>query len=388
MKDIEQLLRDSLRDAPTPVPTAADPVPLVDRRVRRARRLLGAGAAAGIALVAAGIAVPLALRNDGAAKVGIIPATHAPSPVPLQPLVPSVQTLAASGAAWVSTSDDGHVWYSTSPAGSSHLIELNAAGAQLHQSPIKAPGDLVVAGTGIIWVVGSDEGGKVLSRIAAYAPSGELLDSIDYPKDLLSYATQVNDDLYVVRSNDSGVFVERVTGVGGRLVTARVSVPGAETIAATAAGHVWVSTSTSLVQIEDTGTALRRGSTVPWSGPILGVVAGGHDVDAVWSYDGSRVVELSPALLRQGLSVAEGARIPVPRTPSWVVSNTARDVFVAMNDDPVEIFYFRGDKLGSGSADSIMEVAGGQVNAMIADPAGGVDVVDNSGQLLHWTPRH
>lgn len=386
MNDIEQLLRDSLRGAPTPVPSTADPIPSVERRVRRTRRILTAGAAAGVALLAAGIAVPLALRDGGAAEVRIAPASHAPSPLPSGPSAPNVTTLVASGANWVSTSADGHLWYTTSPAGSSSLVELNASGGQLHRSPIKSPGDLVVAGTDIVWVVGGDDGGDVRGRIAAYAPTGELLGSLDYPQDTLSYATQVDDDLYVVRSNGSGTFVERVTGVGGRLVATSVSLPGAETITATAAGNVWVSTSTSLVRVVDTGTALRLGATVAWAGPILGVVAGGRDVDALWSYDGSRVVELSPALLRQGTSVAEGARIPVPREPSWVVSSTARDVFVAMNDGPVEIFHFRGDQLGSGKAGSIMEVAGGRVDVMAADPAGGVVFVDDSGQLLRWQP--
>src|SRR4051812_31548352 len=113
MNDIEELLRESLRSAPTPQPRVTDPVAAIERRANRARAFIVGGAVAAVAVVTAAIVVPLQLANraDGPSRVGSI-ATQPPAVKDNQP------QLWAKGGSVLVTSGDWFLWNLHADSGS------------------------------------------------------------------------------------------------------------------------------------------------------------------------------------------------------------------------------------------------------------------------------
>src|SRR3954453_6440720 len=103
--DIEELVRDALAATPMASPTT-DPLAALDRRVRRARRRLAAGAGVVAAVIVAAVVVPVAfLGGNGSPKsVGVV---RHPTPKPGTPA--GTTTLWQDGAIWVSDAD-GQQW--------------------------------------------------------------------------------------------------------------------------------------------------------------------------------------------------------------------------------------------------------------------------------------
>src|SRR5207237_10460451 len=50
------------------------------------------------------------------------------------------------------------------------------------------------------------------------------------------------------------------------------------------------------------------------------------------------------------------------------------------------LYYYSPDALGAGETPVTASIKGVQVITMMADPTGGVDYVDDQGQLIRWGP--
>lgn len=389
MNDLEQMLRDALHDAPPVTPMTPDPVSVVSRRVRRIRLVL-AGATAAAAVVVAVVVVPLANVADRGADE--IQPLKTPTAGPSATALPAgTSVLWPTGADWVSVSPDGARWltYTDSSGRRTGLAEVDADGQVLHQvAQPPAPADRVYAGRTVVWVVGSDDGGDVLSRVSAYSTSGQLIATKALPTTLLTFAVVTGDDLYVQTGRDpatDGVARFRVNGTAVDETDVTLPDHQGNGIAVTANGAVWADTEKHLVQVEPTGSGLRVVDvTGQWP------LHGGDDAnnpDAVWSADGSRLIELTPGFLSSGLSVSEGNRIPVSGTPQLAATDARGDLYVVTKE--ATLYAFAAATLSDGAAKPFagVDVEGGAA-FMVADPAGGVDYVTGDGRLLHWNPAH
>ena len=57
-----------------------------------------------------------------------------------------------------------------------------------------------------------------------------------------------------------------------------------------------------------------------------------------------------------------------------------------MNVPGSGLYFYSPDSLGSGETPVTASIKGVQVIAMSSDPVGGVDYVDDQGNLIHWQP--
>lgn len=388
MSDLEQLLRDALHDAPPVAPATPDPVAAVNRRVRRARLSVAAVTAA-VAAVAVAVVVPFAgTGRSGEQKVQPL-GTPTPTPSATSSLPANTTALWTTGGAnWASVSPTGTRWLTYFDKGGRllSLAQVDSDGHAVHQATPPAPAGEVYAGSSVVWVVGSDQGGNILSRVSAYSTSGQLVATKAFPTTLLSFAVVKGDDLYVQTGDDPAKDgVARLRVQGNAIDEADVTLPDHQGngIAVTANGAVWAETEKHLVEVQATATGLRLGHvTDAWS------LHGGNDAknpDAVWSADGSRLIELTPGLLSSGVSVAQGDRIPVSGTPQLATTDAAGNVYVLTKEET--LYAFAAATLGGGNPAPVAtaDVDGGAV-VLVADPAGGVDYVTGNGQLLRWDP--
>ena len=385
MTDLEQLLRDALQEAPPVAPASPDPVAAVTRRVRRVRLSVAAVTAAAAA-VAFAVVVPFAgTGSSGEQKVQPL---GTPTPSASSTLPADTTTLWASGADWASISPTGARWLTYFDKGGQvlSLAQVDSAGRVVHEAKPPAPAGEVYAGSSVVWVVGSDQGGNILSRVSAYSTSGQLVATKTFPTTLLSFAVVTGDDLFVQTGDDAGNNgVARLRLHGNAIDETDVALPDHQGngIAVTANGAVWADTEKHLVEVQATATGLRVGHvTDAWS------LHGGDDAknpDALWSADGSRLIELTPRLLSSGVSVAEGDRIPVPGTPQLATTDAAGNLYVLTKEGT--LYAFAAATLSSGGPAPVasVDVDGGAV-VLVADPSGGVDYVTGGGQLLRWDP--
>ena len=396
MTHIEDLVREALAATPATT-TTTDPLAALDRRVRRARRRLAVGAGVAAAAVAAAIVVPLAALGGGhdAGKVGVY---HPPTPKPSAPAGTSV--LWPSGTVWVSADSDGRRWllYNNGSVGHYYVGRLESGRVAMPRE-VPGPADYVVAGDNVIWVVGEGPGGSAPSRVSAIDTRTGTVATVTFGQDL-SLATTVGDSLYVdVLDNSSGTdSVDRVdldNGVIG--ITASVPVPAAGVIATSQQDHVWVQSSTGLVELIPTPTGVDKGVTVGWGGDVYGPTGDKDSMgsDSLWSFDGDRLIGLTPTLLLQGSSVAQGWRLNVAGKPTAVATAADGGLYVAVSQPSKYgkqvglqtglAYYSAQDVQGPGTAPTAT-LAGVQTTAIVADPAGGVDYLDDQGQLLRWDP--
>jgi hypothetical protein len=274
----------------------------------------------------------------------------------------------------------------TGPNGGTRLAQFVTNKMPRYRVHLPLPADMPVPGRSVVWVIGSDDGGNILSRVSAVTTAGRFVTTKAYPTELLTYSTVVGDDLYVVRGgNNAGAHVDRLSLVNGRIVTASAAVPMAENVMATKNGTVWAQTTSKLVQITNTGAGIGAGTSVSWRGEVVGAVTDGSASDALWAWDGSRLVQLSPALLTQGVSVAEGARLSIPGPVRVAISAPGGGVFVSVPDEP-RVYYYPPDQFGSGQPRPAAFLAGVKAITMCADPRGGVDILDSDDVVQEWNP--
>jgi hypothetical protein len=363
---MEELVRQALAETPTSTSTT-DPLAALDRRVRKARRWLAAGAGVAAAVVIAAVVVPIAVLSDG---------NGAPNRVQVSrfTLPPVVDVSAAPGQQpWVLI---GH---------GSDRYSIGQPGDSPGQSfDVKGPAQRLYAGDRVVWVVGSTRVTGVDTSTGDFTTS--TIDSGSYGD-----AATVGDSLYVTQGDQ----IERMTLIGGS-VTNSVGVVKAGEIAASQQGHLWVqSGSNKLVELIPTKWGMTKGATVDWTGDIYGPTGADSTGDDLWAYDGDRLIALAPKNLLAGVSVAEGWRLGVAGRPVAVATADDGGLYVAVSQPSAAgqqaglgdgIYYYApGDVHGDGGS-SGPTLFGVNTVALAADSSGGVDYVTDQGQLKHWDP--
>ncbi|HET6910606.1 MAG TPA: hypothetical protein VFH54_14825 [Mycobacteriales bacterium] len=394
MSDLEQMLRDALHETPTSAPRSADPIPAIERRVRRLR-VVAAVSLSAAAAVAAAVVVPMSVGTSGHARVQILDTTPTPAPSPTPSASANVTggpqpTLVWMGANWVASAPSGLPWMlyddGSGADGGTRIARLTPpqpqAGAQ-----VQTPADQVLPGQDVVWVVGATHGGTTMSRVDAMSTSGAPIASKALPGELLSSATVTGDDLYVVRGGSSATaHVDRLQMVGGRIETATVAVPQAKQVVATAGGEVWAQTPSHLVRITSTGSGISTSTTVIWSGDIIGTDQRTGD-QAFWTWDGSRVVQLTPSLLSAGSSVAQGDRLLVPGHAAIAVTAPGGGLYLSIVEGAAPgIYYYPADQLGSGQPQPGAIWHEATAGSICVDPRGGVDITSADGVIYRWDP--
>ena len=389
MNDIEELLRDALQSAPTPEPRIGDPVASIERRAGRARAFIAGGALAAVAVIAAAVFVPLQLtnRSEGPSRLGGPTATQPPSPRPSS-TNRAPQAWWANGSVAV-TSGGGALWHLrrvSKPNQQAYAVDrLDPANHQVLRTwDLQAPADFMTYGLGRVWVWGGGDGG--------------------YPDGLLQTINPVNNSTTAMSNthlafNGVAFAAGKAWAISGRQVmeldpahsanqVGVVNLPADSRqngIVATPSGQIWVATAKKWMRIDP--SSRRVVDTVQWSGPMFGAAGG----DAIWTYDG-RLIALSPALLHQGISVAEGSRIAVPGIVGAVAPSSDGGLFVvaysgkdAANDP--EALYYLSQRALTGTAginDQTPKVAAGPFQ-LAPDTTGGVDYTDGDAGV-RWTP--
>ena len=384
MTPIEDLVREALASMPEPVPST-HPLGSLEGRVRRARRRLAAGAGVVAAVIAAAIVIPLTVGGGGA-RSSVQVVTPQPSVTPSPP-PPGTTALWTRDAIWASTSPSGQRWLLYSQYGQDYLTRVSGK----KEKPIvvgESPADYIVATDKVVWVIGTSSGNGAGARSYLTAVLTSTGAAIPMQEPQLSYAAAVGGSLYAVETDpkNGDVFVDRFDADNsGAGMTWSKPVGNAQEIVATLQQRLWIHEKTHLTELIPRPGGFEFGPQVPWgSGPLLAPAltrSGGPG--AVWAYDGSRLIALMPSALSGCVSCAEGARVTVPGKPSSVVEEKD-GLYVAVPG--AGLYYYSPDSLGSGETPVSASIKGVQVTSVSADPAGGVDYVDDQGNLIHWQP--
>lgn len=355
MTQIEDLLREALASTPT-TSTTVDPLGAIDRRVRVARRWIAAGGVAVAAAVVAAVVVPIAVLGGNAnGKPSSVGIANAPS---------TVISVAAA--------PNGTVWVLVDKGNGDYAVGQNGS-PDSDFTDVQGPAARVYADDMTVWVVGSTRvtGMDTATRTQT---SGNVIDSGTFGD-----AAVVDGTLFV----DRGDSVERLTVLNGSSVNT-IGMASAGDIATTSDGHLWVqSKGSQLVELIPTPYGAKVGATVQWTGDIYTATQPRSAPDGIWAYDGSRLIALIPSALSGCVSCAEGDRVEVSGQPLAVVQLPGGGLYVANQH---QIVYRAPADLGSGTAGVDADLNGITVNAMVADPAGGVDYIDGQGNLVHWDP--
>lgn len=394
MTQIEDLVRQALAETPTAV-TTTDPLTALDRRVRKARRWVAAGAGAVAAAVVAAIVVPLAVLSGGndAANNKLI-VGHTATPSAGNP--PGVTTWWSHGAVSIASPyprDGARPWILVKDNGSPTAIAPVDPNGLTGSIPVEDPADYVVAGD-TVWTVGTD-GSVGTVRVSAVDPVGDTVTVRPFTGAVEAVPAAVGNSLYVLTADNASTSVRRfVLSSDGIDESQPLEIDGATEIAATSKGHVWVLAGQKLSEVITNGQSLSAGSTVDWSGDIYGPMGADSHGDDMWAYDGDRLIGLTPKYLSGCVSCAEGYRINVSGRPVAVATADDGGLFVAAGQkgsDQVTgavndlYFYAPQDVQGAGQLSGSL-LHGANVVAMAADPSGGVDYVNVRGELDHWDP--
>ena len=427
MNDMEQLVRDALHDAPS-VPThVTDPVGLVARRARRVRLMLGSGVVAVGLVVTAAVVVPMELGGTSTQRVQI---THQPTPSasesPTATPSPSPSPAPGQPVSWgparVSqvTASDGWIWaLEPNPSSNSGAMYVDKVDPRTHESiqkwDVQAPATWIAVASGYVWVWGGGDGaypdGVVQAidttrqdKVVAYTLKGQGFGGlVPIPDGAHDVAVLAGDRvLQLVASSDG------LTQVASMSIDQPVE-SNLNVMAATGAGDIWVRTKTHLVELDFPGHSRPYGSpAIMASQPkdtvaFAGLIYGPAGKDALWAYDGDRLIALSPAALHTGVSVAEGARIALFGAPQAVVPDGRGGLFVAVGSSAD-----MGNGTSTGVSDGFVGLVavpaatardGGSfqtswphlagvtpLGTLAPDAAGGVNYVNNDGGASYWRP--
>ena len=385
MNDLETMLREALQSAPTPQPSISDPVATVERRAKRARAAIAAGAAAAVLVVVAAVVAPLTLLNGAAG-----PTTGGPlgqrTPAPIS-RVPQVWFKSGSIAM---TSGGGSLWHlHRTPSTAKPGLEVDRVDPVTHDVlrtwDVQQPADFIAYGLGMAWIWGGGDGGYPDGLLQAVDPTGSR--SWSNTHQAFNGVAFLAGKAWATTGSQVWVL-----DVSHHLTsTSTIVLPGATTqkgIVATQSGQLWVRVAKSWLRIDPATN--RVVDAVHWDGPMLGAAGG----EAVWTSDGPRLVALSPALLHQGQSVAEGTRIVVPGLVEAVAPSSDAGLFVVAVDgsdpesDPSNLYHLTAGTLAGGNPaidDSTAKVADVSAYELAPDDSGGVDYT-NSDAGTRWTP--
>ena len=389
MNDIEELLRESLHSAPTPQPRLTDPVATIERRAGRARAFIAGGALAAVAVISAAVVVPLQLTNDndGPSRLGGPTATQPPSPGPGSTNHPPQVWF--KGGSTAMTSGGGSLWHLHKQLNTTQDVSAvdkvdPATHRVLATWPVQAPADFISYGAGRVWVMGGGDGGYPNGLLQSIDPTDGSKTSWSNPHHAFNgvafaggraWASTGHEvwELDVPHDRSSAISVLPADSMQHGLVV-------------TQTGQLWVRTEKKWLRIDTTSHQIV--DTVQWTGQMYGAAGG----DAIWTYDG-RLIALSPSLLHQGISVAEGSRIAVPGLVQAVAPSSDGGLFVVAysgqdaENDPSTLYYLNERALTgtAGINDETPKVPDAQPYQLAPDNAGGVNYTDTD-VGTRWVP--
>jgi hypothetical protein len=393
---IEELVRQALAETPAAV-TTTDPLASLDRRVRRARRWLAAGAGAVTAAVVAAVVVPLVVLGGSGSPNGVGIAHHTPTPSPSASSLPGVTQWWPSGAVDLAGSRYGYggpAWVLVNSNGQPFIAAVgpNGLNDRIH---VPEPADFVAPAQAVEWVAGTDSNSDVV-RVSGIRNGIGNVDTLTFHGGLEGRPVVVGEALYIVSSDSSGTSVRRfVLSNDGIDQSKPLPIAGATELAVTDKTHPWVLAREKLIEVVTDQNSLSIGPTVDWSGDIYGPMDAASTGDSMWAYDGSRVIGLTPAYLTGCVSCAEGYRVSVAGQPVAVASAFDGGLYVAVSQASTDgkragihtglAYYPADDVKGAGDAptDTLFGI---QVSSLVEDGHGGVDYVDDQGSLNHWDP--
>lgn len=375
MTQIEDLVRQALAETPTVSPTT-DPLAGLDRRVRRARHRLAAGAGAAAAAVVAAVVVPLAVLGGNGAPNSVSVA-RTPSPAPL---ASGTTALWTDNATSVTSGSDGRRWVLYSDGGQDYVTQL--AGGAGEPTAVQSPADYVVAGD-TVWTVGTDRAAGTV-RVSALDAGGDVLTLQPFTGVVEAPPVVVGDALYVLAADNAATRVRRFDlRSGGIDQSPPLEIDGASEIAATSKGHIWVLAGQRITEVTATKSGLSTGTAVDWGGDIFGPTRTDTGGDSLWAYDGDRLIGLTPQNLLAGTSVAEGWRLSVPGHPTAAAESAKGDVYVATESG---LLHYTKQDVQDSCCPHPATLSGVHASALSIDPAGGVDYVDSTGRVIRWDP--
>lgn len=379
MTPIEDLLRQALQDAPAP-PPSADPLRVIEARVRRARTAAVAVIATAV-VVAAAVVVPLLTLGRGDHVVEpIVTPRPKPSAAP--------QVLPVRDVIGVTTTVDGSIWslQRSRSLDRATVVHQVASGAVVRRIRVPGPVRALASGAGAVWAYGGGDGGSpdgVLDRIASNGAVATVRFTGSGPYDVAF----VDGTPFVTLASAHRVVSIGEGHAGGLAVSGSLQLPGQVTdIVATDEGQVWVREDLAHRVVHVTRDAhgrLRAGRSFTWRGGLIG--AGPHG--GIWTADSSnRLIGLSPRLAAQGeMSLAEGYRIGLPAAIVDLAGTGTGGAFVATARG---VDYF-ADVETAAQSDPVRPtavLARRGVVALAAAPTGGVVAVTGSGRELQWDP--
>ena len=386
MTDIEALVRESLKSAPTPPTHVADPVAVIGRRAARARAFLAAGAIAAVAVVTAAIVVPLQVIDRAAAPIKPAINVHPTTSHEPQEWFKGGSQLVAAG--------DGFLWHlrrdPASNSGQGIVDELDpVTHHRLGSWKVDAPADFMAFGLGRVWVWGGGDGAYAYGLLQSVDPAtGVVTRQINSHTGYngvafaagRAWATAGRDVWQIAVSSDGVAFASRTSLPAD---TAQLG------IIATDDGQLWVRAGRSWARIDTRSHTIA--DTVPWDGWMLGSAGG----SSIWTTDAaSRLVALDPALLHQGQSVAEGVRIQLPGPATAVAGSVQTGLFVVAyagsdlsEDKNASLYYLSPREFGPtlGKAAKWPSVPGAHPYQLAADGTGGVNYSDQD-SAWRWVP--
>ena len=385
MSQIEDLVRQALAETPTAV-TATDPLATLDRRVRKARRRLAAGAGAVAAGVVAAVVVPIAVLsggNDAGNNKVIVGNTPTPAPGS----EPGVTIWWPRGAVDVadSAAPGAPSWVLVRDTDKTFIAPIDPNGLE-ERYAVPEPADYVAPGGAVEWVVGTDGTANTVS-VSALNNADQKVTSTTLSGDVVTAPAVVGDSLYVLVSDFGTTSVRQFRLSNDGIDQSQpLAIAGAAEIAATSKGHIWVATADNLVEVLSSGNTLSAGSSVDWrGGDIFGPMGVDSHGDDMWAYDGERIIGLTPKYLTSCVSCAEGYRLDVDTEPSAVATANDGGLYVLVPGSSIYV-YPAANVQGDGvRADETLPATG--VSSLVAGHSDGVDYVDDLGRLQHWDPQ-
>jgi hypothetical protein len=399
MNDLEDLVREALKNAPGET-SIANPVEVISGRVRRARQRLAAGVGiAAVALVAA-VVVPLTtIHGSGPASVGT---TGSPSPTPVthEPAFGNLSVwLRHRGAQDVTPGKDATgspvVWavgYATqqSNGAATPIFELNpVTGAVLGTMSVPSPADRIYFGLGRVWTFGGGDGGYPNGAISRIDPATGAVTTLQLhggpggPMFIGSAAyASIGPRGELVQIGGASGPLRRTTSLSG--VTA-----GPELVAPD--GTIWIEQTSSWAHLAvRSGTPQLLGMVPGWHGLAVGVGKG----DTLWTIDKASGCHLRLAALSlksTGVSASYGTSIATAESPQDVfeapdggiyVSSGSQGCVPAQGDD---LTFYPAAALNSSDPQPTAEQQVEDLYLIASDPAGGVVYVLGDTTVLRWS---
>lgn len=395
MTHIEDVLREALASTPAPH-TSVDPLGTLDRRVRKARRRIAAGGVVVVAGVVSAVVVPIAVLggNGAPSSVGV---ANPPTPKPSVSNPPGVTTWWPSGAVDVadSAAPGAPSWVLVKGSNATFIAPVDPNGLE-QRFAVPEPADYVAPGGGVEWIVGTDHTNNTV-RVSAINNAADGVTSKIFSGSVVSAPAVVGESLYLLTSGDAGTVLQRyVLGSDGIDQSQPLAIDGATEIAVTETGHLWVRTDAHLVEVVVSPNQLTAGTSVGWGGDIYSRAGYVQPTDSLWSFDGDRLIDLTPMFLLQGSSVAQGYRLNVAGRPSGVTNGDDDSLYVAVAQASAYgkqagletgLAYYSAQDVHWEATAPTQTLQGVVATSLVADGHGGVDYVDDQGQLEHWDPQ-